>query len=83
MEWAKRPEEAFATTLAINNKFFVDGRDANSFTNVGWLFGLHDRPWFRRPVFGTVRYMGDNTLRKFDAEGYLRSVDALVAAEGR
>ena len=82
VEWSPSPEEAFDTTLAINNKFFVDGRDANSFTNVGWLFGLHDRPWFRRPVFGTVRYMGDNTLRKFDAEGYLRSVDALVAAEG-
>ncbi len=81
VEWSKTPEEAFDTALAINNKFFVDGRDANSFTNVGWLFGLHDRPWFRRPVFGLVRYMGDNTLKKFDADGYLRSVDALVAAE--
>ena len=83
LEWSPTPEEAFATTLAINNRFFVDGRDANSFTNVGWLFGLHDRPWFRRPVFGSVRYMGENTLRKFDADAYLRSVDDLVAAEGR
>lgn len=81
VEWSPTPEEAFVTTLAINNKFFLCGRDANSFTNVAWLFGLHDRPWFRRPVFGTVRYMGDNTLRKFDAEAYLRSVDDLVAAE--
>ena len=81
VEWSPSPEEAFATTMAINNRFFVDGRDANSFTNVGWLFGLHDRPWFRRPVFGLVRYMGDNTLKKFDADAYLRSVDSLVAAE--
>ena len=81
IEWTPSPEEAFATTLAINNRYFVDGRDANSFTNVGWLFGLHDRPWFRRPVFGTVRYLGDATLRKFDAEAYVRSVDALCAQE--
>ena len=24
---------------------------------VGWLFGLHDRPWRERPIFGTVRTM--------------------------
>ena len=35
--------------LRLNNRYFLDGRDANSFTNVGWLFGLHDRPWGRRP----------------------------------
>jgi len=81
VEWSPSPEEAFATTLAINNKYFLCGRDANSFTNVAWLFGLHDRPWFRRPIFGTVRYMGANTLKKFDADAYLRSVDDLVAAE--
>jgi deoxyribodipyrimidine photo-lyase len=81
VEWSPSPEEAFATALAINNRYFLCGRDANSFTNIAWLFGLHDRPWFRRPVFGTVRYMGDNTLRKFDAEGYIRSVTTLVAGE--
>ena len=83
VEWSPSPEEAFATTLAINNRFFVDGRDANSFTNVAWLFGLHDRPWFRRPVFGTVRYMGENTFRKFDAEAYVASVSALVEREAK
>ncbi len=72
---------AFETTLRINNKFFLDGRDANSFTNVAWVFGLHDRPWGRRPVFGTVRYLGPNTLRKFDAEGYIRAVDELAGRE--
>ncbi|WP_375461398.1 deoxyribodipyrimidine photo-lyase [uncultured Enterovirga sp.] len=82
LEWSQTPEEAFATTLAINNRYFVDGRDANSFTNVAWLFGLHDRPWFRRPIFGTVRYMGENTLKKFDLPAYVASVDALAHAEG-
>jgi deoxyribodipyrimidine photo-lyase len=81
LEWSPSPEEAFETTLRLNNRYFLDGRDANSFTNVGWIFGLHDRPWFPRPVFGTVRYMGRATLKKFDAESYVRTVDALSAAE--
>jgi deoxyribodipyrimidine photo-lyase len=81
LEWSASPEAAFETTLRINNRFFLDGRDANSFTNVAWVFGLHDRPWGRRPVFGTVRYLGPNTLRKFDAEGYIRAVDELAGRE--
>jgi deoxyribodipyrimidine photo-lyase len=81
LEWSVSPEGGFETTLRINNKFFLDGRDANSFTNVAWVYGLHDRPWGRRPVFGTVRFLGPNTLKKFDAEGYIRAVDALAARE--
>ncbi len=82
LEWSAGPEEAFETVLSLNNRYFLDGRDANSFTNVGWLFGLHDRPWGAQPVFGTVRSMGLNTFKKFDAEAYVRDVDALARAEG-
>jgi deoxyribodipyrimidine photo-lyase len=42
---------------------------------VAWIFGLHDRPWPERPVFGKVRYMNAAGLeRKFSMEGY---IDAL------
>ncbi|MCK8783670.1 deoxyribodipyrimidine photo-lyase [Roseomonas sp. NAR14] len=81
LEWSASPEEAWETALRLNNRYFLDGRDANSFANVGWLFGLHDRPWGRRPVYGTVRSLGPASLRKFDAEGYVAAVDRLVAAE--
>ncbi len=81
LEWSPSPEEAFAVTLRLNNRYFLDGRDPNSFTNVAWLFGLHDRPWGRRKVFGTVRYLGQNTLRKFDAKAYLKAVEDLCRAE--
>jgi deoxyribodipyrimidine photo-lyase len=81
LEWSASPEEAFETTLRLNNRYFLDGRDANSFTNVGWVFGLHDRPWGPRNVFGNVRSMGQNTLRKFDADAYVRTVEALAAGE--
>jgi deoxyribodipyrimidine photo-lyase len=81
LEWSPTPEEAFRTALALNNRWFLDGRDPNSFTGVAWCFGKHDRPWTERPVFGTVRYMNAAGLkRKFDIEGYVRRIDALEAA---
>ena len=73
IEWSNTPEHAYRTTLTLNNKYFIDGRDPNSYTGVGWLFGLHDRPWTERPVFGTVRYMNAGGLeRKFDIDAYVR-----------
>ncbi|MFC7735175.1 deoxyribodipyrimidine photo-lyase [Roseomonas sp. GCM10028921] len=81
VEWSPTPEAAWETALRLNNRYFIDGRDANSFTNIGWLFGLHDRPWGPRPVFGNVRTLGAATLKKFDANGYVREVERLAAAE--
>ncbi|MBA2622933.1 MAG: deoxyribodipyrimidine photo-lyase [Chthoniobacterales bacterium] len=81
LEWSPTPEEAHATALAINNKFFLDGRDANSFANIGWVFGQHDRPWFERPVFGKVRYMNAAGLeRKCDIRAYVAKVSTLTTA---
>lgn len=73
LEWSATPEHAFRTLLALNNKYFIDGRDANSYCGVGWIFGLHDRAWTRRSVFGTIRYMNAKGLeRKFDIKAYAR-----------
>ncbi|UCD81148.1 MAG: deoxyribodipyrimidine photo-lyase [Desulfobacterales bacterium] len=79
LEWSNTPEHAFRTTLAINNKYFLDGRDANSYTGVAWVFGVHDRAWFERPIFGKIRYMAASGLeRKCDIQGYVKKVDALI-----
>ncbi len=73
LEWSATPREAHATLLRLNNTYFLDGRDASSYANVGWVFGLHDRPWPRRAVFGNVRYMNAAGLkRKTDIETYVR-----------
>jgi deoxyribodipyrimidine photo-lyase len=81
LEWSGAPERAFKTTLAINNKYFLDGRDANSYTGVAWVFGVHDRAWFERPIFGKVRYMAASGLeRKCDIQAYVKKVDALEKA---
>ena len=81
LEWSPSPKEGFARTLRLNNRYFLDGRDANSFTNVAWVYGLHDRPWQQRKVFGTVRYQSENSLKKFDAKSYAKAVEKLCAAE--
>jgi len=79
LEWSKSPEEAYQITLALNNRYFLDGRNANAFTNVGWIFGLHDRAWQERAILGKVRYMSANGLkRKADMDGYIAKVQALA-----
>ena len=77
LEWKPSPREAFDELLYLNNKYFLCGRDPASYANIGWIFGLHDRPWQNRPIFGTVRYMNDAGLRrKFDMDGYLEKISA-------
>jgi deoxyribodipyrimidine photo-lyase len=79
LEWSESPEQAYQTALHLNNRYFLDGRDPNSYAGVAWCFGKHDRPWMERPIFGKVRYMADSGLhRKFDMDGYLRRVNALL-----
>jgi deoxyribodipyrimidine photo-lyase len=78
LEWSASPEEAFVTTLSLNNKYFLDGRDPNSYAGVAWVFGKHDRAWFERPIFGKIRYMAASGLeRKCDIQGYVDKVAAL------
>ena len=74
LEWAPNPATAFDWAVVLNDKYELDGRDPNGYAGIAWaIVGKHDRPWFNRPVFGTVRSMtGAATSRKFDAEGYIR-----------
>jgi deoxyribodipyrimidine photo-lyase len=78
LEWTETPEEAFRIALTLNNKYELDGKDANGFTGVAWCFGKHDRPWGERPIFGKVRYMNDKGLeRKFDVKEYVEMMKRL------
>jgi deoxyribodipyrimidine photo-lyase len=78
LEWSSTPQHAYATALYLNNTYFIDGRDANSFANVAWVFGQHDRGWTERDVFGKVRYMNAAGLeRKADPKAYVAKVEQL------
>jgi deoxyribodipyrimidine photo-lyase len=81
LEWSRTPAHAFRTALRLNNRYFLDGRNPNSFAGVAWCFGKHDRPWGERPIFGLVRFMSQDGLRrKFDADAYVRQLAALAAS---
>jgi len=83
IEWSENPREAFKTAIYLNNRYELDGRDPNGFAGVAWCFGKHDRPWTKRPIFGSVRYMNENGLRrKFDIESYVKKTAELCRAEG-
>lgn len=80
LEWSPSPEEAFRRTLHLNNRYFLDGRDPNSYANVAWIYGQHDRPWGERPVYGKIRCMVASGLeRKSDIGAYVQWVEHRVA----
>ncbi len=75
LRWVQDPQEAFRYVLHLNNRYLLDGRDPGSYAGVGWCFGLHDRPFPRRPVFGQVRPMtSEAQKRKFNVKEYITKV---------
>ncbi len=71
LQWTDHPAEALRILEQLNNRYALDGRDANSYGGILWCFGKFDRPFYRRPVYGTVRYMSLTAARKkFDAKGF-------------
>ncbi len=81
IEWTESPEEAFQILIEMNDRYEIDGRDANGYTGVSWCFGKHDRPWTERDIFGTVRYMAASGLeRKFKIQKY---VDRILGADAQ
>lgn len=78
IEWSPSYLEAFRIITHLNNRYFLDGRDPTSYASIAWCFGKHDRPWQERPVFGKLRYMNQNGLkRKFAIDLYAQRMDAL------
>lgn len=78
IEWSASHQDALETMIYIHDRYALDGRDPNTYTNILWCFGLHDRPWQERPIFGQVRYMSrDGMKRKTGVDAYIREIDDL------
>ena len=73
LEWTPSPKDALRIAIYLNDKYEIDGRDPNGYVGMAWsIGGVHDRPWFTRPIFGTVRYMARSGCeKKFDVEKYI------------
>ncbi|MGA2594400.1 MAG: deoxyribodipyrimidine photolyase, partial [Bryobacteraceae bacterium] len=78
IEWSASYDDALRIMIYLNDRYALDGRDPNTYTNILWCFGLHDRPWPERRLFGTLRYMSlEGMRRKTDVDEYIREVEAL------
>ncbi len=75
LEWSENPRQAMKTAIHLNDKYSLDGRDPNVYAGVAWsIGGVHDRAWGEREIFGKIRYMNFNGMkRKFDVAAYIRS----------
>ena len=73
LEWTVKPEVALENAIYLNNKYELDGRDANGYTGIAWsIGGIHDRAWFEREIYGKVRYMNYNGCKsKFNINKYI------------
>lgn len=84
IEWVKPHKEAYKMTIYLNDKYFIDGRDPNSYTGVAWCYGKHDHGWSERDIFGKLRYMNSKGLeRKFDIKGYVKRVEEMKSTYER
>lgn len=72
LEWTNSPEEAIEVSVYLNDKYNIDGWSPGSYTGILWsVGGLHDRAWFPRKVFSTIRYMAlSGCEKKFDVKAY-------------
>jgi len=79
LEWTETPEDALKIAIYLNDKYELDGRDPNGYTGIAWsIGGVHDRPWFTRPIFGKIRYMSFNGCKnKFDVDTYINKIQNL------
>ena len=67
VQWTRTAADALAILEHLNNRYALDGRDPSTYLNLQWVFGRLDRPFYRRPIFGTVRYMSLRAAeKKFD-----------------
>lgn len=83
LEWAPNPAHAWEYAVILNDKYELDGRDPNGYAGIAWAIGgVHDRPWFERPIFGTIRYMSRaSTGKKFDSKLYIRQIEEAATSQ--
>jgi deoxyribodipyrimidine photo-lyase len=74
LEWTPQPETALKFAITLNDTYELDGADPNGYTGIMWsICGVHDRPWFDRPIFGLIRPMTASGMKKrFDTSAYIR-----------
>lgn len=75
LEWTATPEDALTIAIYLNDTYELDGRDPNGYVGCAWsIGGVHDRPWFKRLIFGAIRYMAYSGVEKRgDVSHYIKT----------
>ena len=56
LEWAEGPEEALRIAIYLNDRYNLDGNDANGYSGCQWaITGVNDREFHEREIYGKVR----------------------------
>lgn len=77
IRWTLSYDYARRLMIAFHHRYALDGRNPNTYANILWCFGLHDRPFAERPVLGKLRPLTSrSTERKFDLGPYFEQVEA-------
>lgn len=65
LEWSETPEKAYRRAVYLNDKYCIDGLDPNGYAGVAWsIAGVHDRAWGERNIYGKIRYMSYDGIKK-------------------
>lgn len=74
LEWTSNAQRAIEYAVTLNDRYSIDGYDPNGYVGILWsIGGLHDRPWPERNIYGTVRTMTQEGLRrKFPLDTYIQ-----------
>ena len=74
IKWSPSFEAAYERIKRLNNRYFLDGRDPNSFAGVAWCFGRHDRAFQETKLLGKLRPMTSGGIkRKFNMDAYIKA----------
>lgn len=80
MEWSASHQDALDTMIYLHDRYKRSTARYNTYTNILWCFGLHDRPWGERPIFGMLRFMSyDGMKRKTNIEAYQREIEYITS----
>lgn len=79
IRWTHSYEQAQEFMIRMHHKYALDGRNPNTYANILWCFGLHDRAFQERDILGKLRPLNSkNTAKKFKLDGYYERVDNWV-----
>ncbi|MCS7137873.1 MAG: deoxyribodipyrimidine photo-lyase [Candidatus Caldarchaeum sp.] len=64
IEWTDHPRTAFEYAVYLNDRYGLDGVDPNSYLGISWCFGAFDRPFFETKIYGKIRKMTEESLKR-------------------